>query len=112
MGCLMQLTASAVAGRCFGPGAHLRARQLLEHEACTVLATDSHNLSARLPDLREGYEAAAEILGDDAAADLVEKNPLQIVQSQIARSGGLEEVVSGSAALRAVNADVTSIVVQ
>ena len=78
MGCLLQLTASAVAGR-FGEGAHLRSRQLLELGAVTVLATDAHNLRGRRPELREGMEAAAKIVGDEAADALVNKNPRDIV---------------------------------
>ena len=78
MGCLLQLTASAVAGR-FGRGAHLRARQLLERGDVFVLATDAHNLKGRRPELREGMEAAAEIVGDEAAQAMVHDNPWAIV---------------------------------
>ena len=78
MGCLLQLTASAVAGR-FGEGPHLRARQLLELGVVNVLATDAHNLKGRRPELREGMLAAAEILGQEAAHDLVYQRPLAII---------------------------------
>lgn len=78
MGCLLQLTASAVAGR-FGTGAHLRARQLLERDAVFVLATDAHNLKGRRPELREGVIAAAEIVGGKAAHAMVLRNPLAIM---------------------------------
>ena len=78
MGCFLQLTASAVAGN-FGAGPHLRARQLLEANVFTILATDAHNLKGRRPELREGMEAAAEILGEEAAHDLVYKRPLAIM---------------------------------
>ncbi len=80
MGCLLQLTASAVAGR-FGEGPHLRARQLLELGVVTVLATDAHDLKGRRPELREGMEAAAEIVGDEAAHAMVHENPRAIVGS-------------------------------
>ena len=78
MGCLLQLTASAVAGH-FGEGSHRCARQLLELGVVTVLATDAHNLKGRRPELREGMLAAAEILGQEAAHDLVYKSPLAII---------------------------------
>lgn len=78
MGCLLQLTASAVAGR-FGAAPQQCAHQLLEHGAVTVLATDAHNLKGRRPELREGVEAAAEIIGAEAAEALVQKNPWAIV---------------------------------
>ena len=78
MGCLLQLTASAVAGR-FGRGAHLRARQLLEKGVVNVLATDAHNLKGRRPVLREGMQAAAEIVGDEEAYAMVYENPRAIL---------------------------------
>jgi protein-tyrosine phosphatase len=78
MGCLLQITAGALLGG-FGEGAYLCAQQLLEYEVFTVLASDAHNLKARCPGLREGMDAAAEILGKEAAYDLVYKNPLSIV---------------------------------
>ena len=78
MGCLLQLTASAVAGH-FGEGPHRCARQLLELGVVTALATDAHNLKGRRPELREGMEAAAEIVGQEAAHDLVYKGPLAII---------------------------------
>ena len=45
-----------------------------------ILATDAHNLKGRRPELREGMLAAAEILGEKAARDLVYKNPMAIVR--------------------------------
>ena len=78
MGCLLQLTASAVAGR-FGEGPHRCARQLLELGVVTVLATDAHNLKGRRPELREGMQAAAGIVGEEAAHALVYENPRAIV---------------------------------
>lgn len=78
MGCLLQLTASAVAGR-FGDAPHLRARDLLERGLVFLLATDAHNLKARRPELREGMLAAAEIVGGKAARAMVYENPLAIL---------------------------------
>jgi protein-tyrosine phosphatase len=85
MGCLLQLTASAVAGR-FGAGPHRCARKLLELGVVTVLATDAHNLRGRQPELREGMEAAAEIVGEEAAYTLVDANPRAIVGPDYVRS--------------------------
>ena len=78
MGCLLQLTASAVAGH-FGDGPHLCARQLLERGVVFALATDAHNLKGRRPELREGMLAAAQIVGEEAALALVYENPRAIV---------------------------------
>ncbi len=82
MGCMLQLTASSVAGR-FGKDAHRRALQILEFDVFKVLASDAHNLKARMPQLREGRDAAAKIIGEKAADDLVYANPMAIVKSQI-----------------------------
>jgi len=79
-GCFFQLTAASLVG-VFGEGPLLRARELLEYDVFKVLATDAHNLEARRPLLKEGRAAAAEILGDAAAHDLVQKNPLKILGS-------------------------------
>ena len=81
MDCLLQLTAAAVAGK-FGDNALKRAVQLLESDANIVLATDAHNLKARPPMLREGMEAAAEIVGPEAALDMVQRLPGAIVAAQ------------------------------
>ena len=82
LGCMLQLTASAVAGR-FGKAPHRSARKILKLDAFKVLATDSHNLQGRLPQLKEGRDAAAKIIGEQAADDLVFANPLKIIWSQI-----------------------------
>ena len=78
MGCLLQLTASAVAGK-FGANPHLRATQLLELGVVHVLATDAHNLTGRRPELREGMEAAARIVGDKAAEAMVSGTPRSLL---------------------------------
>ena len=86
MGCFLQLTSSAVAGR-FGEASCERAIELLESDAFMVLATDAHNLKGRYPDLREGFEAAAAIIGAKAARRLVFDNPMAIVLSQFTLTG-------------------------
>lgn len=101
MGCFLQLTASAVAGR-FGDAAYRRASELLESDAFIVLATDAHNMKGRYPDLREGCEAAAEIIGLGAARKLVFDNPMAIVHTQFARSG--ESAAEAMLKMRSVNA--------
>jgi protein-tyrosine phosphatase len=77
-GCLLQITASSLVG-IFGDGPLIRGRDLLERDVFKVLATDAHNLDARRPMLKEGVAAAAEIVGEAAAQDLVYKNPLRIL---------------------------------
>ena len=82
LGCFLQLTASAVAGR-FGPDAHQRALQILKMDVFKILASDAHNLKARHPDLVDGHNAAIDVVGEEAARDLVTKNPMKIVLSQM-----------------------------
>ncbi len=76
-GCLLQVTAAAVAGG-FGPQALKRAWQLLEKGWVTVLASDAHNLHARPPDMRPAFKIVRERLGEASAWSLVRDNPARI----------------------------------
>jgi len=78
-GCLLQLTADAVAGG-FGEDCAARARQFLEEGWVTVLASDAHDTEARPPRITPGREAAARIVGEEEAARLVEENPARILR--------------------------------
>lgn len=98
MGCFLQLTASAVAGR-FGKKSHKCAMRLLGSEAFMMLATDAHNLKARYPELREGYQAAVEFVGAEDARKLVVDNPMAIVHSQLVPTG--DKVVTAMLKMRA-----------
>ncbi|WP_105103530.1 tyrosine-protein phosphatase [Microbulbifer pacificus] len=76
-GCLFQVTAGAVAGH-FGEPAQERAIQLLQQDLVTILATDAHHEVRRPPVLNAGRLAAAEIVGEDRAWQLVRENPGKI----------------------------------
>jgi protein-tyrosine phosphatase len=78
-GCLLQLTADAVAGG-FGPDCAARAAQFLEEGWVSVLASDAHDTQARPPRIAPGRDAAARIVGAEEAARLVEGNPARIVR--------------------------------
>ena len=78
-GCLLQLTADAVAGE-FGPQCQARALEMLERGWVTIMASDAHDTKARPPRLRPGIEKAASVIGERAARDLVETNPRRIVE--------------------------------
>jgi protein-tyrosine phosphatase len=80
-GCLIQVTSGSLVGR-FGKLAQNIAEKLLNDGKVDVLATDSHNLSHRTPDLSEGYRRAIELIGEEAATKLVMDNPKAIVGSQ------------------------------
>jgi protein-tyrosine phosphatase len=77
-GCLLQLTAGAVAGG-FGPQAQKRARQMLLRGWVSFLGSDAHNTDHRIPDLEPGRLAAATLIGDAAAWKLVRDNPARIL---------------------------------
>ncbi|MAM69592.1 MAG: capsular biosynthesis protein [Gammaproteobacteria bacterium] len=81
--CLFQLTAGSVAGD-FGEAAQNTARLILETGKVSVLASDAHNALYRPPRLDHGRDAAAEIVGSDAAHELVFDRPRQLIQNQFA----------------------------
>jgi protein-tyrosine phosphatase len=81
LGCVVQVTASALTGR-WGEAAWQAARWLLKREAVHVLATDAHDLKSRPPVLSEARDAISETFGDDVARALVEDNPRAIVTGQ------------------------------
>ena len=81
-GCLLQVTAGAVAGR-FGEPVRALAQTLLKEGQVTVLASDAHNVEYRPPILSEGRDAAAAIIGAAAAQRLVLDNPWQIAETKL-----------------------------
>ncbi|MGB5326267.1 MAG: CpsB/CapC family capsule biosynthesis tyrosine phosphatase [Pseudomonadales bacterium] len=78
LGCLLQVTAGAVAGG-FGPQARKRARELLKRGWVSFLASDAHNTQHRIPDLESGRAAAAAIIGEEESWRLVRDNPAAIL---------------------------------
>lgn len=80
MGCLFQLTASSLTGA-FGEASQTIARDLLKDGQVTVIATDAHNIKRRPPLLKEGLDAAIEVVGGQAAMKLVLDNPSAIIDN-------------------------------
>ncbi len=80
-GCFFQVTAGAAAGL-FGDPARETAEAILRQGCVTVLASDAHNLNHRPPRLDHGRDAAAAILGEEAANALVTTAPMSIVSKQ------------------------------
>ena len=78
-GCLLQLTADAVAGN-FGELCAARAREFLERGWVSVLASDAHDTVERPPRIAPGRDAAAMIVGEEEALRLVQGTPLRIVR--------------------------------
>lgn len=86
MGCLLQVTAGAVAGT-FGESARARAADLLGRGWVTVLASDAHNVEVRPPELEPGRAAAALIVGVEESWRLVRDRPQEIIdQMQVGAS--------------------------
>ena len=78
MGCWLQLTAGSLTGS-FGKVAQKVATDLLEKELAWIVATDSHNLEPRPPDLAQGRDAVAQVLGARMALRMVETRPARIL---------------------------------
>lgn len=86
LGCLLQVTAGAVAGT-FGEYAQVRAAELLARGWVTVLASDAHNLESRPPELEPGRAAAALIVGEEESWQLVRHRPAEIIGADLIAEG-------------------------
>ena len=80
-GARIQVTAMSITGE-FGPAAHRSVETLLRHNCVHFIATDTHRATRRPPILSAGRDAAAEIVGEDAARKLVEDNPRAVVDGK------------------------------
>lgn len=78
LGCKLQLTSGSVSGR-FGQGPRLASEYMLQRAWADILASDSHNLHSRPPELSDGMEAAAAIIGAKKAHELVFEKPWALV---------------------------------
>ena len=83
MGCWLQLTAGSLTG-VFGPRCRERSRQLLQRGWVHLLASDAHNMAARMPELEPGRAAAAEIVGEAESWRLVRERPAAIAATNYA----------------------------
>lgn len=83
-GALFEVSAAALAGR-LGPYSQQRARQMLERGWVEVITSNAHASHASGAELHAGAEAAAVIVGDAAAADLVWSHPARMVAPHLLR---------------------------
>ena len=78
-GVRIQVTAMSITGE-FGSAARRSVETLLRHNCVHVIATDTHRANRRPPILSAGRDAAAAIVGEEAARRLVEDNPRAVIQ--------------------------------
>jgi len=80
-GCLVQLTAGAVAGK-FGSASQETAKYILEQGMATILASDAHNLKHRPPELEHGRQQVEQWLGEAKSWEMVLDKPMEIARAQ------------------------------
>ncbi len=78
MGCLLQVTARSLTGG-FGQRARRMASQLIQDGLADLIASDCHNLQYRPPDLSQGVAAAARLIGERQAMEMVTDNVFELM---------------------------------
>ena len=81
MGCVVQITAGSLTGL-FGEEVRRASADFLEHGLGHILASDAHWETERPPVLSEGLEAAAGIVGGEAALSMVRDNPERMIRGE------------------------------
>ena len=80
-GALVQITAGSLLGN-FGPAAANAAFRYLREGWVHLLASDAHWARTRAPRLAAGREAAARVVGAEAATALVETHPRAVLEGR------------------------------
>jgi protein-tyrosine phosphatase len=82
-GCLMQITANSITGF-WGKTAQTMCENMLRAGMVHFIASDAHGVRSRNPRLSAARDAAARIIGREAAEKLVTGNPGAVVSNQVA----------------------------
>ena len=95
-GVWMQITAGSLLGS-FGRGAKYWAERMLKEGCVHIIATDAHDVVRRPPNLAAGRDAAAKLVGETEAFNLVYARPEAILQNAAAEGiGTASSAVAGS----------------
>jgi protein-tyrosine phosphatase len=81
LGCLLQITADALTGA-WGNSIKKTCESMLKKDLVSFIASDAHGTGRRKPSLSDARKAAARIVGQDGADQLVQSNPEAVVGSQ------------------------------
>jgi protein-tyrosine phosphatase len=81
-GCMTAITGGALTGF-WGKEAKKLSEALLREDLVNALVSDGHDPEIRPPLLESGRQAAAKIVGDKRAMDLVSTNPLAVVRGEV-----------------------------
>jgi protein-tyrosine phosphatase len=75
-----QVTAGSLTGE-FGPQARHAAETFLRRGLVHFVATDAHNMTKRMPRIREAKATLEELVGPEVADALIRRNPLAVVEN-------------------------------
>jgi protein-tyrosine phosphatase len=81
MGVTVQITSASLLGR-LGPEILTLSQLMLAHRLVHFLASDSHGVHSRRPQLRASLDAATDIMGREDALRLVERHPNAVVMNK------------------------------
>lgn len=89
-GALAQITGGSVTGL-LGAQAAIAAKTFLRQGCVHLLASDAHNSSQRTPTLAVPLKKAAQLVGREEAANLVQGNPQRVISGQMVTPGDIKD---------------------